>query len=85
MHGEGNNGDEEPEGSGAGTPRPRQGIALDFEDMTDAQERLNILNAGVSFGVGFGSKECIDFVSKVQPVFIVLALSSWSATQKKEG
>lgn len=76
MHGGGDTEDEEPKDSGAGAPRQRQGIALDFEDTTDARERLNILNAGVSFDVGFGSKESYDFVSKVKPVFIVLALSS---------
>lgn len=43
------------EDNGPGAPRQRYGIEVDCKDKTDAQERLNILNGGASFGDGSGS------------------------------
>lgn len=55
-------------GSKADAPRERQGIELSYNDVTDAQERLNILGGDFTFGNGFSSEECKDFVSKVRTV-----------------
>lgn len=66
-------------------PKQRQGIELDFEDTTEAQIRLEILDTGVSFEDGSSSKECNDFVSKVEPVFLVPVLWSQSAIKTKKG
>lgn len=54
--------------SKADAPRERQGIELSYNDVTDAQERVNILGGDVRFDNGFGSEECKDFVSKVRTV-----------------
>lgn len=50
----GYSGGEDTKNDGAGAPMQRQGIELDYADTTEAQQRLGVLNTGVSFGDGFG-------------------------------